>query len=50
MDFEGIVDMGLSQMLSSIANHETDATLDVCCFPLLVWSGLVNNDFLLFMM
>ncbi|ONK70163.1 uncharacterized protein A4U43_C05F30920 [Asparagus officinalis] len=29
MDFEGIVDMGLSQMLSSIVNQEMDATLDV---------------------
>lgn len=29
MDFEGVVDAGLSQMLSLLANHEVDATLDV---------------------
>lgn len=29
MDFEGIVDAGLSQMLSLLANHQVETTLDV---------------------
>lgn len=32
MDFPGVVDGGLSQMLSLVADHDSDAVLDVCHF------------------